>query len=122
MVETYTLAAKPFLVRDGKFKGELQSVAFFATSPTETIQWFVINCGQFEQAFGELISANSAADILDSLSRGEEVEFPGLYQREQFDRGFHFSQPRRPKPDRIPCVGDLSQAVGAAAWSRLVTA
>jgi hypothetical protein len=87
---TYKLTAKPSLISEGEFQGELRSVAFIATSPIETMQWFVINCGQFERAFSKLIPRGLATEMVDALTRGEAVEFPGLYQREQFGSGFYY--------------------------------
>jgi hypothetical protein len=99
MIGTYKLIAKPCLISEGEFKGELRSVAFIATSPTETMQWFVINCGQFEWAFSDLVTRRCATEMVDALRRGEAVEFPGTYRREQFDRGFHY--------EWSPVVSDL---------------
>jgi len=85
-----TLSAKPSLITDGQFKGELRSVAFIARSLTKTMQWFVINCGQFEKAFSKLIPGRLATATVDALRRGESIEFPGLYQEDQFGSGFHY--------------------------------
>jgi hypothetical protein len=93
MIGTYKLTAKPSLISEGEFKGELRCVAFIATSPTETMQWFAINCGQFERAFSKLIAHRLATEIVDTLTRGEDIEFPGLYKQEQFGRGFHSEWP-----------------------------
>jgi len=89
-IETYKLIAKPSPISEGRFKGELRSVAFTATSATETVRWSVINCGQFERAFSKIISRGLAAEMVDALVRGEDIEFPGEYQRTQFDGGFHY--------------------------------
>jgi hypothetical protein len=88
-IGTYKLSAKPSRISEGEFKGELQGVAFTAKCPTETMQWFAINCGQFERAFSKLIPHRLATEIVDTLTRGQDIEFPGLYQQEQFGRGFH---------------------------------
>jgi hypothetical protein len=85
---TYKLTAKPSLYSGRQFKGELRSVAFVATSPTETMRWFAINCGQFEKAFGRLLPRRMATTMVRTLTRGEYIEFPGLYEREQFGCGF----------------------------------
>lgn len=90
LMGTFKLSAKPSLIPDGQFKGELRSVAFLATSLTKTLHWFVINCGQFEKAFSKLIPRWLATEKVDALRRGECVEFPGLYREEQFDCGFHY--------------------------------
>jgi hypothetical protein len=90
MKETYNLAAIPFLFSDGEFKGHLKGVTFIATSTTDTKQWFTINCGQFETAFCKLIPSTLAKEIIAVLIRGDGIEFPGLYQKEQFDHGFNY--------------------------------
>jgi|SRR5450631_1099401 len=86
----FKLSAKPCLISEGQFKGELRSVAFIASSTTETMQWHAINCGQFEQAFSKLIPQRLATETVETLTRGEDFEFPGSYRREQFDGGFHY--------------------------------
>ena len=86
---TYKLSALPLLITEGQFKGQLRSVAFRATSSAETMQWFAINCGQFEEFFSQLVSHRFATRTVDTLTRGQGVEFPGLYQKKQFDSGFH---------------------------------
>jgi hypothetical protein len=87
---TFKLSAKPSLISDGQFKGELQGVEFIASSTTETMHWHAINCGQFEQAFSKLIPQQLATETVETLARGEDIEFPGSYRREQFDGGFHY--------------------------------
>ena len=90
MAETYNLAATPFLFPEGEFKGRLKGVSFRATSATGTKNWFAINCGQFPRVFRKLIPSESADEIMIALMQGEGTEFPGLYQMEQFDHGFHY--------------------------------
>ncbi|NYF91488.1 hypothetical protein HDF08_003590 [Edaphobacter lichenicola] len=90
MIGTYKLSAKPSLFFEGEFKGELRGVAFLATCSTETMQWFSINCGQFERAFSMLMPRRFATEMVDTLTRGEDIEFPGLYEQEQFGCGFHY--------------------------------
>jgi len=99
LIDTDKLSAKPSLIPDGQFKGELRSVAFLARSPTRTIQWCVINCGQLERAFSKLVPCWLAIETVDTLRRGESVEFPGLYPEKQFGNGFHY--------ERSPVSSDL---------------
>jgi hypothetical protein len=82
------------------FEGQLKSVAFVAASPAETIRWFVVNCGQLQQAFSQFLPDEAAEAIVEALSRGETVQFPGLYHREQFSSGFH--NPWSPTSTRKP--------------------
>lgn len=88
MASAYKLTATPFLFVDGQFKGEMRNVTFTAQSPTETERWFAINCGQFERAFSDLVGVNAARQMMSALSRGEDIEFPDLYQMEEFDYRF----------------------------------
>lgn len=93
MAETYKLAARPFIFPEGPFKGKLKGVIFIATSPTHTNQWFMINCGQFGDCFSKLIPLiphKLVKEIMAALIRGDDVEFPGLYLKEQFDRRFNY--------------------------------
>jgi hypothetical protein len=90
MIGTYKLSAKPSLFSEGEFKGELRGVAFIATSSTETMEWFTINCGQFERAFSMLMPHKFATEMVVTLTRGEDIEFPGLYEQEQFGCGFNY--------------------------------
>jgi hypothetical protein len=89
MIGTYKLSAKPSRILHGACKGQLQSVEFTAASPVETLRWFALNCGQFERVFARLLAENASVDIVEALTRGEEIEFPGLYEKEEFARGFH---------------------------------
>ena len=86
----FKLSAKPSLILKGQFQGELRSVEFVATSPGETMQWFVINCGQLEQAFRTFLPRPEAKEIMETLRRGRSVRFPGRYRRDLFDGGFHY--------------------------------
>ena len=114
-IGTYKLTAKPSLISEGDFKGELGGVRFMATSPTKTMQWFAINCGQFEKAFSKLAPRWLITETVDALRRGESVEFPGLYQEEQLGRGFHYDWP--PVFSGFPCsrvfAGDTEVKVRA---------
>ena len=93
MTEAYKLAAKPFLFPEGEFQGNLKGVTFVVTSPSDTKQWFTINCGQFSGCFGKLmplLPRQLVKEIVAALINGDEVEFPSLYQEPQFDRGFAY--------------------------------
>ena len=90
MTEAYKIAASPILFSDGQFKGKLKGVAFSATSASDTKRWLTINCGQFPRAFSNLIPDGSADAIVAALIRGDNVEFPGLHQEEQFRCGFAY--------------------------------
>jgi hypothetical protein len=90
MTGTFTLTAKPSLFSEGQFEGELRSVEFIASSTTETVQWHVVNCGQLEKAFSKLIRQRLATEAVETLARGEDVEFPGSYRKHQLDGGFHY--------------------------------
>lgn len=89
MIPAFKLSAKPFLVSKGAFKGELQTVEFIAVSPAKALHWFAVNCGQLERVFGRLVPQKLAKEIVDLLSQGREIEFPGLYLHEQLSGGFH---------------------------------
>jgi hypothetical protein len=107
MTETYKLAAKPFLLPEGPFKGKLKGVTFRVTSSTNTKQWFSINCGQFGDCFAKLTPHVPAKEIVAALSNGDDVEFPGIYQEEQFNRGFVYElSPVRfePSPSYLPVL------------------
>lgn len=76
------------MVPEGEHKGRLNGATFTAASATDTSEWFTINCGQFEGAFTQIMPGSRAKAIVAALSEGEEIELPGLYQEEQFNRGF----------------------------------
>jgi hypothetical protein len=90
MTAEYQLIAIPSLIAEGQFEGELKGITFLAVSPTDRIQWFAINCGQFERAFCKLIPTKLTEMIFAALLCGDEVEFPGRYRKDQFDGGFHY--------------------------------
>jgi hypothetical protein len=90
MKETYTLTATPFLFPEGEFEGELNGVTFTATSPTNTKRWFTVNCGQFGNSFANLVPRELAEEITASLTRGDEVDFPGTYENQQLKGGFDY--------------------------------
>ena len=86
---TYRLYATPLLFATGEYKGELQGIDFIAESPSRTVRWFAINCGQFEDVFADLLSPDLADQVMRVLRRGVQVELPGRFRAEQFDSGFH---------------------------------
>ena len=85
MAEGYRISAAP-KVEGGKLKG----ATFTAESRYEKREWFTRDCGQFEVVFGRLMPENVARMIVAALEHGDAVEFPGLYEEEQFERGFCF--------------------------------
>jgi len=88
MTDPYKLAATPFLIAEGEFRGELKGAKFVATSATDTKQWFAISCGHFEASFSKLVPPQLAREMIAALIHGDDVAFPGLYQEKQFDHGF----------------------------------
>jgi hypothetical protein len=90
MAGTYGISATPLLHTEGNFKGKLKGVSFIAASPVQTHEWFSNNCGQFELAFSRIMPLSVARVIVASLMHGDDVEFPGLYEQEEFDQGFVF--------------------------------
>lgn len=97
------ITARPSLISEGEYAGELESVAFVATSATSSKQWFAVNCGQFERSFGKLLSRASATEMVAALTRGECVEFPGRYRKEAFSSGFQY--------EWFPLFSDLPRVV-----------
>ena len=90
MAETYKISAVPVLHEQGDFKGKLKGVSFTAASGTDTKEWFAVNCGQFELVFSKVMPRKLAQVIVASLSQGDDVDLPGLYEEWQFERGFLF--------------------------------
>jgi len=88
VIGTYKLSAKPSLIAEGEFKGKLLSVVFIATSPGEAVRWFAINCGQFESAFSKLIPSGLATEMVDALTRGEAIVFPGIKKKSSLTAAF----------------------------------
>ena len=86
----YKLMATPSLIADGEFKGELKGIWFRAASLSNAQEWFVVNCGQFERAFGKLVPPRLAEAMVAMLTAGQPVDFPQLYHEEQFEGGFHY--------------------------------
>lgn len=109
VMERYTLTAKPYLNVEGDEKGALRCVSFVAASPVETMKWYAINHGQFERAFSRLIPLHAAEETVDALSRGESVEFPGLFLESEFGRGFHID----PSPAYCELTGPVQDETGS---------
>jgi hypothetical protein len=96
MPETYKLTATPSLFPKGEFEGELKGVTFTATSPSNIRRWFTINCGQFEDSFSKLVPAKLVDEMIVTLIHGDNIDFPGRYQDDQFDGGFAYVHNGRP--------------------------
>jgi hypothetical protein len=90
MPGTYRISAKPLLHSEGEYKGKLKRVIFTAASPAGTREWFANNCGQFETALSRIMPASVARVTLAALMQGNDVELPGMYKEEEFERGFLF--------------------------------
>jgi len=90
MTERYKISATPTLYTEGEYKGNLKNVTFTATSANDTRQWFAKNCGQFEQAFTKIMSADLANVIATALRHGDAIDLPGVYLEYQFEQGFLF--------------------------------
>ena len=85
----YTLFAIPSLFVAGPYRGELEGITFIAHSTEKTVRWFAVNCGQFDNAFSELLAFDAARRLMSTLRTGVSVHLPGMYRFEQFDTGFH---------------------------------
>jgi hypothetical protein len=83
------LHAIPSLISEGKYSGELRGVTFVATSTSNTLSWYTINCGHLQSAFEAITTRSLAEEMVERLTHGDEIEFPGRYEAEQFGRGFH---------------------------------
>jgi hypothetical protein len=93
MAGTYKISAIPLLYTRGTFEGKLQGASFTAVSPSDTKEWFTNNCGQFELEFSKLMPMPVARAMVAALMHGDEVELPGFYEEERFERGFIFEWP-----------------------------
>ena len=89
MAILYKLHATPSLISEGKYRGELCGVTFVAASTNDVQSWFTINCGHLESAFEAIASPRMAEELVERLYQGDEIDFPGRYEAEQFRRGFH---------------------------------
>jgi hypothetical protein len=90
MAGTFKISAIPVLHSQGAFKGKLKGVSFTAVSPTNTVEWFANNCGQFELEFSKLMPRGLAHIIVAALLHGDDVELPGWYDGANFEHGFLF--------------------------------
>ncbi len=90
MPGTYRISAVPVLHTGGAFKGKLKGVSFTAASANDTVEWFSNNCGHFELAFSRIMPRKLAQVIVAALAHGDDVELPGFYTEQQFERGFLF--------------------------------
>jgi hypothetical protein len=89
MAALYKLHAIPSLISEGKYSGELRGVTFVATSTSDTLSWYTINCGHLQSAFEAITTRSLAEEMMEQLYHGEDIVFPGRYEPEQFRRGFH---------------------------------
>jgi hypothetical protein len=90
MSATYKISAIPELYTEGEYKGKLRGVTFTASSPHDTMEWFTRNCGQFETAFARIMAPELAKVMVTSLMHNDAIDFPALYHKQQFARGFMF--------------------------------
>jgi hypothetical protein len=70
--------------------GMLAGVTFAAESAGARHEWYTRNCGQFAAVFARVMPAEVARLLVASLKAGDQVEFPGRYNEEEFDRRFAF--------------------------------
>lgn len=90
MPPTYTISAAPTLFTEGAYRGKLKGVTFTAVAANEMRQWFTRNCGQFETTFTRIMPSSIARTLVEALMHGDDIEFPGTYREDQFERGFVF--------------------------------
>lgn len=76
MPSEYKLIAVPLLLREGEFKGNLETVTFIAASEQQTHKWWSVNVGTYETAFQKIVSPELAKHVVERLRAGETVEFP----------------------------------------------
>lgn len=88
MRTTYKLIAEPSLLREGEFKGRLETVTFIAKSDSHSYKWWSVNVGTYVKDFQRIVSPELAKDIVERLRRGETVEFPNRYDFAQVKGGF----------------------------------
>jgi len=79
-VKIYKLVAVPFLLREGDFKGYLETVTFIAANEEESHKWWAVNVGTFESDFSKIVSPEMARHVVEKLRAGETVEFPNRYE------------------------------------------
>lgn len=88
MEQTFKLIAVPFLLREGDFKGHLETVTFIAASEHATHKWWSVNVGTYETDFQKIVSPQLAKHVVEKLRAGETVEFPNRYELAQVKGGF----------------------------------
>jgi hypothetical protein len=87
MTSSYKLIAVPSLLREGEFKGHLESITFIATAEHGMHKWLSVDVGTYESDFSRIVSPEMARHAVEKLRAGETVEFPNRYElREVHDR------------------------------------
>jgi hypothetical protein len=79
-MKTYKLVAVPFLLREGDFKGHLETVTFIAANEDQSHKWWSVNVGTYETDFKRIVSPELAQHLVQKLRAGETVEFPNRYE------------------------------------------
>lgn len=77
---TYKLVAVPSLLREGEFRGHLETVTFIAAGDHATHKWWSVNVGTYESDFSKIVSPELARHVVEKLRAGETVEFPNRYE------------------------------------------
>ena len=88
MREPFVLTAFPTLLSEGEFKGHLEFVTFIATDGFITEKWTSVNVGTYAEDFSKIVSPLEAHYILQLLSKGETVVFPGFWALEEIKHKF----------------------------------
>jgi len=88
MGSEYKLIAVPNILREGDFKGHLETVTFVAASEHSTHKWWTVNVGTYETDFQKIVSPEFAKHVVERLRAGETVEFPNRYELAQIKGGF----------------------------------
>ena len=86
----YSLFAIPSLFAKGTSVGELRGITFIALSGCAATRCFVMDMGQFEKAFTQLMGLDKAREQLYLLRAGISTALPGQYQPEQLEGGFQY--------------------------------
>ena len=79
MERTFALTAIPMVLREGDHTGHLEYVTFIATNGGYKKTWYSTNIGTYADDFAKIVPSDHATNILDRLSRGELVLFPGHF-------------------------------------------
>lgn len=79
-MKTYKLVAVSFLLREGDFKGHLETVTFIAANENESHRWWSVNVGTYEMDFKRIVSPELAQHLIQKLRAGETTEFPNRYE------------------------------------------